>query len=90
MSHQNRNTEDNANGNLNCDIPVQECQRERILLCDLETFPVILWQKMWLIFALAQKNLPEAKLKSFGLMGLAEEISRQSSINSVMWLLAVT
>jgi hypothetical protein len=31
-----------------------------------------------------KKNLPEAKLKSFGLMVLAEEISRQPSIKSVM------
>lgn len=34
-----------------------------------------IWQIMWLLFALVQKRLPDAKLKSVGLMVLAEEIS---------------
>lgn len=33
------------------------------------------------------KSLPEGKVKSFGLTPLAEEITRQPSIESVMWLL---
>ena len=37
---------------------------------------VIFWQRMW---PFSTENLPEAKLKSFGLMALAEEISRQPS-----------
>jgi hypothetical protein len=36
-----------------------------------------------------KRNLSEAKLKSFGLMTLAE-ISRQPNIDSVLWLLVVT
>ena len=40
-------------------------------------------------FCPCPKTLPEAKLKSFGLMALAEEISRQS-IHSVSWLLMAT
>lgn len=40
---------------------------------------VILWQRMWQHSALSTENLQEAKLKSFGLMALAEEISRQPS-----------
>ena len=35
-------------------------------------------------FCPCSKNLPEAKLKSFGLMVLAEEISRQSRTDYVM------
>lgn len=35
------------------------------------------------------KNLPEAKPKSFGLM-LAEEISKQPSMDRVTWFLVVT
>ena len=31
------------------------------------------------------KSLPEAKVKRFGLIPLAEEISKQPSIDSVMW-----
>ena len=33
-----------------------------------------------------QKSLHEAKVKSFGLITLAGEISKQPSIDSVMWL----
>lgn len=36
------------------------------------------------------KNLPEIKLKSYGLMALVEEISRKSSMDSVVWFLLVT
>lgn len=36
------------------------------------------------------KSLSEAKLKSFGLMVLTEDLSRQPSINCVMWLLVIT
>lgn len=43
---------------------------------------------MWLAFA-CPKNLPETKLKSFRLMVLAE-VSRQPSVDFVMWLLVVT
>ena len=35
-------------------------------------------------------KIPVATLKSFEIMELAEEISRQPSIDSVMWLLVVT
>lgn len=36
------------------------------------------------------KSLSEAKLKSFRLMALTEDLSRQLSINCVMWLLVST
>jgi hypothetical protein len=48
------------------------------------------WWEMWLFSALVQKNqktLPKAKLKSFELTTLAEEISKQPSIDYVVWLL---
>ena len=35
------------------------------------------------------KNLPEGKLKSFRLMTLAEETSRQPDIESFKWLLVI-
>jgi hypothetical protein len=40
--------------------------------------------------ALVQNHLPEAKLKSYGLMALAVEISKQPSIDQVAWLLMTT
>jgi hypothetical protein len=36
------------------------------------------------------QNLHEAKLKSFGLISFAEEISRQPNIDSVTWLVVIT
>ena len=36
------------------------------------------------------KGLPETNMKRFGLIPLAEEISKQPSIDSVMWLLVIT
>lgn len=54
----------------------------------LETILVVSWQRIWLPFALV---LPDVNLrKSFGLMSLAEEISRQPDMNRVMWLLVIT
>ena len=41
-------------------------------------------------FSSCLKGLLEAKVKSFGLISLAEEISKQPSIDSVVWLLVVT
>ena len=41
-------------------------------------------------FCPCPKSLPEAKVKSFELIQLAEEISKQSSIEFVMWILVVT
>ena len=40
-------------------------------------------------FGLSLKNQPVAKLKSFGFMALAKEISPQCSIYSVVWSLAM-
>jgi hypothetical protein len=42
------------------------------------------------VFCLYPTSLPGAKLKSFGLISLAGEISKQPSIDSVMWLLVFT
>jgi hypothetical protein len=41
-------------------------------------------------FCPCSKNMPEAKLKSFRLMALAEEISRQPKIESIPRLLVAT
>ena len=40
-------------------------------------------------FCLYPETVPEVKLKSFRVMALAEEISRQPSIDCVAWLLVV-
>ena len=40
-------------------------------------------------FCPCPKSLPEAKVKRFGLISLAEEISTQPSIDSAVWLSVV-
>lgn len=45
---------------------------------------------MQLIFAFVLISMPEAKLNSFVLISLAEEISRHQNIDSVVWLLVIT
>lgn len=40
-------------------------------------------------FCLYPKSLPEAKVKSLGLIVFVKEISKQSGIDSVRWLLRV-
>ena len=61
-------------------------QRRGILICGLKTVLVIVWWRMRLVLPLS-KNLPEAKVKSFELIALAEEISKQPSIDTVVWSL---
>jgi hypothetical protein len=51
---------------------------------------MIFWRRVWLRSALIQKKLLEAKLKRFGLMMFAGEISKQPNINYIIWLLVVT
>lgn len=45
---------------------------------------------MWLFSVLVQENFPDARLKQFRLIVLAEEILRQPSIDAAMGLLVVT
>ena len=58
-------------------------QRGRILANDLRAILGTSWPRMWLHFCPCSKNLPESTLKSFGLMSLAEETSRQAGIDCV-------
>ena len=46
--------------------------------------------KNLIAFCFCLKDLPEARMQSFRLILLAEEISRQLSIDSVTWLLVLT
>lgn len=56
-------------------------QKESILESGLQTSDIL---ENETAFCPCPKNLLEAKLKSFGLISLAEEIPRQLSIDSVM------
>lgn len=50
---------------------------------------MIFWQRRWLGFCPCPKNMLEAKLKCLGPISLAEEISGQPVIDSVVWQLAI-
>ena len=63
---------------------------EGILVSGLEIILVIFQQRLLVALCPCSKNLLEATLKSFGLMTLAEEISRESSTDSVIQLLVIT
>lgn len=63
--------------------PAQKFQKERILESGLQTSDIL---ENETAFCPCPKNLPKAKLRSFGLIPLAGEIARQLSIDSVMWL----
>lgn len=69
---------------------IQRFQRGWIWSADLETILVLFWWRMWLHFALALKYLPDVKLKSFGLMPLAEAISGWPRIDGGMWWPGIT
>jgi hypothetical protein len=62
---------------------LKKSQKGRILICGLETILVIIGIKNVATFCPCVKNLPEAKLKSLGLMDLAGDFSKQSSIDCV-------
>ena len=83
--------EDNGiNGNVDCESPSQEILEGKNISKQPKCHFYDIRQRMWLLIVLVLKNLPEAKVRTFRLMGLAEEISRQPNIEYVMWLLVVT
>ena len=65
-------------------------QRKRMLIRGLQSDLMVFCLRIWLLSSLVQIYIYEAKLKSFGLMVLAKEVSRQASIDSALWLLVVT
>ena len=77
MVYPSGSMEDSAQGDLNCESPAQkkvsEVKRLRDHSCDVLA-------KNEASFCPCPKNLSEAKLKSFELMALAEETSRQSAL----------
>ena len=83
---------DSAGGDLDCGVRVEQAEAvsEGMNISSTQT---ILWYfgKKWGCIGSCQKNLPEAnKLMSFGLVALAEEIWRQPSTESALWLSVVT
>lgn len=70
----------------NCQGSLKGFQRRRILCCREILIVIFLWRK-WLPLPFLT-NLPEIKMKGFDFIVFAEEIPKESSIDSVIWLLA--
>ena len=89
MGHNSRNMKDSV---ADCDL--MHCRDQGV-----SEEKVDMWHRDWSCSILMKnvavlgpcpKNLPEAKVKSFGLIPLEEEISKQPGIDSVIWLLVIT
>lgn len=65
---------------------LERCQREVILATSLEKTLRIILPKNEDAFFPCPKNHPEAKLKHLGLISLAEELPRETNIDSAVWL----
>ena len=78
-----------AEGDLNCGGLAQEISEEK----NIHVWPIKhsydIVVKSMTAFSLSPEKSSEPKLKTFALMALAEEISRQRSIDSVFCLLVV-
>lgn len=91
IDHPRRSTEDSdAEGDLNCESLAQEVSDKKNFSLWPTDCSCDILVKIVAAHALVQKKVPVAKLKDFGLIMLAKEISKQSNINSVVQLLVVT
>ena len=91
MDHTSRSMKEVLNVILTFGGSPKRFQRKWILVCSLEIVLMIFWwQKKMAAFALVWKSCLRLKGKKFGLILLTEEISKQSSRDSVMWFLAIT
>lgn len=66
---------------FNCGGQAQEVSEEKNVSIDLETVLVIFLVKNVTAFCPCPKSLPVAKMKSFELIPLAEELSKDSYID---------
>lgn len=74
MHHDSRSMEDSgAESTADYDSLDQEASEEK-MVSGLEIIFVVFWQRIWLLFVLSQKNLPEAKLMNFRLMACIDYV----------------
>ena len=77
-----------AANDLNCRDLTQDLSEKNVSLWPRDSSCDILMKNGTSFSSCPKKNMPEAKLKSYGLVALAKEMSKQPSIDSVVWLLA--
>lgn len=86
MNYSNRHFEDNSSGsNVNHRGPVQAFREEQYQQLEYKYFLEYFGKgtKNVAVLCACPKNVPEAKLKNMKFISLAEEISRQTNIDSV-------
>lgn len=74
-----------AEGGLNCEVLAQEVSEKMNVIMWPRGHSCDLLAKNVAAFCPCPKRLPEARLKSFRLTELAEEISKYPSINSCVY-----
>lgn len=91
MGHSRRRVEDSdAKSSIDYWVLAQEVSEgNNINSCDRAHSCGILPNNV-VAFCSYPKNLPEAKLKRFGIMSLVKEIPRSPNISSLTWLLVIT
>lgn len=68
---------------------LKSLQRGATLVTEPETVTVIFWQRMWLPFVLVLRTYLRPNLTYSRLISLVEDISRETNINYVKWLLVI-
>ena len=81
-----RNMEDNSTeGYLNCSSLALEVSMEKNFTMLCRDHSCDIFMKNMAAFCPCPKNLPEAKVKRFGLIVLTRETSKKPNIDSVLW-----
>lgn len=89
--HPSRSLENNSSeNNVDCGDPAEEVSEGNNSCSWARDHSNGILAKNMAAFCPGQKLLTEAKLKNFELISLAEEISREPNVDSVVQLLAVT
>jgi hypothetical protein len=88
IGYSNSTEDSGAKGALNYGSLAQEGSEENICMWPRTVLEVFLAKNM-AAFCPCLKHLLESELKSFGLSKLAEEISKQLHMDSVIWMLVL-
>ena len=65
-------------------------QRANIIASGLETIIVIFWRRMWMFLHILRLPEAKAKVKRIRLITLTKEVSKEPSLDSVVWHLDTT
>ena len=84
MNHLSKRT---GNSGTKGDLSLTQVSKKKNIRMSLRDCCCDSLVKNMAIFCSSKENLPEAKLKSYGLTALEEDISKQPTVDCVAWLL---